>query len=86
MSRYIDLDTLGFHMSRFGFESPEVTITEFIEDILPRVDVVPKEKYKGLLQNAIILADALIRYEREAETRYENDGREGNWNEFGGEE
>ena len=53
---------------------------------MPTADVVPKEKYDQLFENAKILATAVTIYEREEEIRYEQDGREGNWNEFGGEE
>lgn len=40
MSRYIDTDVLKEKMLKYGFRSADQTITEFVEDILPTVDVV----------------------------------------------
>ena len=40
MSRYIEADVVKIAMSLYGFSSPDQTITEFVEDILPTADVV----------------------------------------------
>lgn len=39
MGRYIDADILRAYMNRYGFKSKDMTITEFIENILPTADV-----------------------------------------------
>lgn len=39
MSRYIDADALKESMHLYGFRSVDLTVTEFIEDVLPTADV-----------------------------------------------
>jgi hypothetical protein len=36
-------------MIKWGFHSPDMTSTEFVEDVIPTIDVAPKEKPKRVL-------------------------------------
>ena len=41
MAEYIERETIKAAMIHYGFESPDMTVTEFVEDELPATDVAP---------------------------------------------
>lgn len=41
MAKYIDRETVGSLMVKYGFHAPDMTIREFVEDELPVADVAP---------------------------------------------
>ena len=41
MDEYIERETIKSAMIHYGFKSPDMTVTEFVEDELPAVDVSP---------------------------------------------
>ena len=41
MDEYIERDTIKEKMIYYGFKSPDMTVTEFVEDELPAADVAP---------------------------------------------
>ena len=41
MDEYIERETIKAAMIHYGFKSPDMTVTEFIEDELPAADVAP---------------------------------------------
>ena len=41
MYEYIERETIKAAMIHYGFKSPDMTVTEFVEDELPAADVAP---------------------------------------------
>ena len=41
MAEYIERETIKAAMIHYGFKSPDMTVTEFVEDELPAADVAP---------------------------------------------
>ena len=41
MDEYIERETIKAAMIHYGFKSPDMTVTEFVEDELPAADVAP---------------------------------------------
>ena len=41
MDEYIKRETIKAAMIHYGFKSPDMTVTEFVEDELPAADVAP---------------------------------------------
>ena len=41
MAEYIERETIKEKMIHYGFKSPDMTVTEFVEDELPAADVAP---------------------------------------------
>ena len=41
MDEYIERETIKAAMIHYGFKSPDMTVTEFVEDKLPAADVAP---------------------------------------------
>lgn len=41
MAEYIERETIKAKMIHYGFKSPDMTVTEFVEDELPAADVAP---------------------------------------------
>ena len=41
MAEYIERETIKAAMIHYGFKSPDMTVTEFVEDELPDADVAP---------------------------------------------
>lgn len=41
MAEYIERETIKAAMIHYGFKSPDMTVTEFVEDELPAADVSP---------------------------------------------
>ena len=47
MAQYVEKDTIKIGMSLYGFNSPDQTITEFVEDTLPSADVTEVVRCKN---------------------------------------
>lgn len=41
MAEYIERETIKAEMIHYSFKSPDMTVTEFVEDELPAADVAP---------------------------------------------
>ena len=50
MGRLIDADTLKDKMIKYGFHAIDMTVTEFVEDMLPTVEAIPKDQYEARLK------------------------------------
>ena len=49
MGRLIDTDALKDKMIKYGFHAIDMTVTEFVEDMLPTVEAIPKDNvYKAI--------------------------------------
>lgn len=62
MSRYINADAIEYHEVFEGDEFVRVAYGDDIDE-LPTADVVEKEKWDRLLENSIILAEAVQKYQ-----------------------
>lgn len=52
--RLIDADTLKDKMIKCGFHAIDMTVTEFVEDMLPTVEAIPKDQYEhNIIQQKI---------------------------------
>ena len=69
MDEYIERETIKSAMIHYGFKSPDMTVTEFVEDELPAADVAPvrhgrwieKEKYTfGVMYDCSICDDRIL--------------------------
>lgn len=41
MAKYVNRETVGSLMVKYGFRTPDMTVREFVEDELPVADVAP---------------------------------------------
>ena len=69
MDEYIERETIKAAMIHYGFKSPDMTVTEFVEDELPAADVAPvlhgqwieKEKYNfGIMYDCSLCGDRIL--------------------------
>ena len=69
MAEYIERETIKAAMIHYGFKSPDMTVTEFVEDELPAADVAPvrhgqwieKEKYNfGIMYDCSLCEDRIL--------------------------
>ena len=69
MAEYIERETIKAAMIHYGFKSPDMTVTEFVEDELPAADVAPvlhgrwveKEKYTfGIMYDCSLCEDRIL--------------------------
>ena len=50
MGRLVDADTLKDKMIKYGFHAIDMTVTEFVEDMLPTVEAIPIAEVKKFLE------------------------------------
>ena len=69
MAEYIERETIKEKMIHYGFKSPDMTVTEFVEDELPAADVAPvrhgqwieKEKYNfGIMYDCSLCENRIL--------------------------
>lgn len=69
MDEYIERETIKAAMIHYGFKSPDMTVTEFVEDELPAADVahvrhgrwIEKEKYTfGVMYDCSICDNRIL--------------------------
>ena len=51
MSRYIDVNIIKEQLLKYGFKAPDMTVREFVEDILPAADVRKNEHGNWIIRN-----------------------------------
>lgn len=57
MGIMIDVDTLKAKMIKYGFHAIDMTVTEFVEDMLPTVEAIPKADIITMLEEIKDLAN-----------------------------
>ena len=62
MDEYIERETIKAAMIHYGFKSPDMTVTEFVEDELPAADVAPVRHGRWIASHDEFCACSICKY------------------------
>ena len=64
MDEYIERETIKAKMIHYGFKSPDMTVTEFVEDELPAADVAPVLHGRWIEYTKVIIPEPYNKWEQ----------------------